>query len=132
MLNFLIMERTKINTVNITEEQVRFKKIGGGSFRLGNRIIKPGQVFMAFPSEIPKGFRDVVVAIDTNFKFEAKPVTKETPPPAPVIVTPPKYSIQPRGKSLYLFDVVDAQGKVLNEKALKKEIAEKFVEDLMK
>lgn len=127
------MERTKINTASLAEEQVRFKKIGGGSFRMGNRIIKPGQVFMAFPSEIPKIFRDVVIAVDTNFKFDATKAKKEieTPPP-PVVVTPLKYSIQPHGKSLYLYDVVDAQGKILNEKSLKKEIAEKFVEDLMK
>lgn len=126
------MERTKINTTNLVEGQVRFKKIGGGSFRMGNRIIKPGQVFMAFPSEIPKIFRDVVIAVDTNFKFDADKAKKELTPPPPVVVTPLKYAIQPHGKSLYLYDVVDAQGKVLNEKALKKEIAEKFVEDLMK
>ena len=126
------MERTKINTTNLVEEQVRFKKIGGGSFRTGNRIIKPGQVFMAFPSEIPKSFRDVVIAVDQDFKFEENKNKKESPPPSPIVVNLPKYSVQSHGKSLYLYDVVDAQGKILNEKSLKKEIAEKFVEDLMK
>ena len=45
--------------------RIRWKKIGGGSLRfLPNRIIKPGQIFEAYPEEIPKAFRDIVVPVD--------------------------------------------------------------------
>jgi hypothetical protein len=42
------------------------------------------------------------------------------------------YEIQPRGKSKSLFDVVDGNGKVLNEAPLAKALAEKLVNDLAK
>jgi hypothetical protein len=50
----------------------------------------------------------------------------------PINVVKPVYTLQPHGKSLFLFDIVDANGKVLNEKSLKKEVAEKLIEDLQK
>jgi len=112
---------------NPDEVKIRFRKVGGGSLRLGNRIIKPGQVFTAAPKDIPKAFRDLVVAVGGNFDF-AKPA----PLPPPVVGKKPTYKLQPRGESKTLFDVVDAQGKVLNDKGLKKEIAEQLIEDLSK
>lgn len=30
----------------------RYKKLGGGSLRIGKRIIKPGEVFLAYPNEV--------------------------------------------------------------------------------
>ena len=95
------------------------------------RFIKPGQIFMAYPSEIPKSFRDLVLALSGDGKWEQTKKEEESPP-APVKVTKPLYTIQPRGKSALWFDIVDAQGKVINEKGLKKEVAEKFIEDLLK
>lgn len=121
------MERTKSKSAVIPLEaadgdnRIHFKKIGGGSFRLGNRIIKPGETFLARPEEIPVGFRDVVIAQEAE-----KNVAK------PIIVAKPVYTLQPRGKSKSLFDVVDAQGKVLNEKALSKEDAQGLIDDLAK
>jgi len=112
---------------NPDEMKVRFKKVGGGSLRLGNRIIKPGQVFVAAPKDIPKAFRDLVVPVSGNFDFN-----KPTPPAPPVKGKKPAYTLQPRGASKTLFDVVDEQGKVLNDKGLKKEVAEKLIEDLSK
>ena len=49
-----------------TKIQLRYKKIGGGPLRLCNpkRIIKPGQVFTAYPSDIPKAFADLVQCLD--------------------------------------------------------------------
>ena len=35
---------------------IRWKKVGGGGFHFNNRIIKPGQIFMARVDEIPKHF----------------------------------------------------------------------------
>lgn len=91
-----------------TTDMVRWRKTGGGSFRMGNgRIIKPNQVFWAAPEDIPKAFRDVVI-----------PLTKVPPPdPVPEAVAP-QYEIQSHSPGWY--DIVDGQGKVVNERALRR------------
>jgi hypothetical protein len=118
------MERTK----NVTTGKPRWQKVGGGSLRIGNRIIKPGQIFEALPEEIVPSFRKFVIPLsgDANFK---KVEEKET-----IVIKgiKSKFTMQPHGKSLFLFDVVDANGKVINEKSLKKDVAEKLIEDLSK
>ena len=115
------MERTK-SPSNDSEKVIRWKKVGGGSFRLGNRIIKPNERFKATESEIPKSFRDLVIPI------QALP---SSPPVEPIKGVEPVYTAKPRGSGGW-YDVVDAKGKALNEKALKKEVAEKLVADLAK
>jgi len=112
------MERT-------ADVKVRWKKTGGGSFRMadekGNqRIIKPGQTFSAYPHEIPQAFRDVVIALST---------LPENKPPPPITAVEPVYTLKSRGSGGW-YDVVNPNGKVLNEKALKKEDAEKLIADL--
>jgi hypothetical protein len=101
---------------------ILWKKIGGGSLRLGGKIIKPGQTFRATVAQIPKGSRDVVVPLEDVREKEAPPL----------VVTKSVYSLQARGKNELWFDVVDGNGKVLNEKALRKDVAEKLIEDLSK
>jgi hypothetical protein len=111
----------------IEEKQIRWKKIGGGSFTLSNlhtsrsKIIKPNEVFTAFPSQIPEAFRSQVIPLD-----ELPKVPEEVLLSAP----PSVYTIQPKGGSGTWFDVVDAQGKVVNAKGLKKEKAEELVKEL--
>ena len=113
------MERTvKLEQNDI----IRWKKIGGGGLHLNGRIIKPGQVFTARVSDIPKAFRDLCLPLDE---------IKEVVPP-PINVIKYTYTVVPRGKSKSLFDVVDDKGKVLNEKALTKAVAEQLVSDLEK
>ena len=101
---------------------IRWQKIGGGSFRLKNRIIKPNQKFSATEDEIPQAFRDVVVRLGDV------PAAAETPP---IKAVDSSYTLKARGKGGW-YDVVNSSGKVLNEKALKKEVAEKLIEDLAK
>jgi hypothetical protein len=109
-------------------DKVRWKKEGGGSLRLQidgrPRIIKPGETFTASPRDIPLAFRDVIILLD-------KAKLEEVPRPTPVKVL---YKVQPRGKSKSLFDVVDTQGKLVNDKnkPLRKDIAEQLVKDLEK
>jgi hypothetical protein len=137
------MERTKSNAPKSEEEKKlrMFRKIGGGSFQLGNRIIKPGQTFEANPDDIPMAHRDVVIPVDgdmVTWKDKNKQETVLTGLEEKVVK--PEYLLQPHGKSLFLFDVVtdtgkkDGEGnpiyKILNEKSLKKEVAEKLIEDL--
>jgi len=118
------MERTKkIDTFNSEEDRrIRWKKTGRGSFRFQGRIIKPGETFLATPEQIPAAFRDIVYPLDSVKEKEA----------APLKVTKSVYEVKPRGKSKSQFDVVDGNGKVLNEKVLSKELAEKLVSDLSK
>jgi len=134
------MERTKQN--DMEEGKTRFKKIGGGTLRFSGKIIKPGQVFTAFPSEIPKSFRDLVIALDGDVAWTDKAKENKAEPPAPAIVAKKTtYILQPHGKSALWYDVVTEIGKddkgepilkVLNDKSLKKEVAEKLIEDLSK
>ena len=98
---------------------IRWQKIGGGSFRLGNRIIKPNQKFSATEDEIPQAFRDVVIRLGNV------PAAVVTPP---IKAVDSSYT-KARTKGGW---VVNSSGKVLNEKALKKEVAEKLIEDLAK
>ena len=119
------MERTE----NVEQSKPRWKKLGGGSLRIGKQIIKPGQIFSAYPEEISPAFRNMVQPLTGNAQFTEKAVAPE---PTPINVVKPVYTIQPKGKSIVWFDVVDEKGKILNEKSLKKEVAEKLVEDLQK
>ena len=115
------MERGNIGS----EKVIKWKKVGGGSLRFSGRIIKPGQIFKAKASEIPEGFRDVVIPLESI-------PGDTTAPGAPVIDAKPvevEYKLKSRGSGGW-FDVVDLNGKVLNEKALKKDVAEKLVKDL--
>ena len=118
------MERDKTNTV-VDDGKIRYKKIGGGSLRFGGKIIKPQQIFKARPDEIPEAFKDVIIPLD---EVKEKQLTEEAIPAGKVA----EYILQPRANSKLWFDVVDSQGKVLNEKALKKEVAERLIADMEK
>jgi hypothetical protein len=107
-----------------TDGKIRYKKIGGGSLRMHRKIIKPGEIFMAYPADIKEGWKNVVVPLDTVPVSEAK---KEVVNPK---VT--AYKLQPRGKSKLWFDVVGPNGKILNDKALKKVTANQLINDLSK
>ncbi|HUU87154.1 MAG TPA: hypothetical protein VMX17_05300 [Candidatus Glassbacteria bacterium] len=133
-----IVITTDTGVENPDEGKFRFRKIGGGSLRFKNRIIKPNQMFKAFPDDIPVAFRDTVISVDKNVvwkkvqeeKKQEKIQEKALPPL--VDIAKPIYTVQPHGKSLFLFDVFDGNGKLLNEKSLKKEVADQFVVDLLK
>lgn len=109
------MERT--NKVKNEDGTIRWKKIGGGSFRLGNRIIKPNQVFSARPDQISEAFRDNII-----------PVDKLPPEPKGVVSEPAEFFLKSKGGGWY--DVVDGNGKIKNEKSLKKASALELIETL--
>ena len=121
------MERTTEAGTNSEPKIIRWKKTGGGSFRpatgpLKGKIIKPGEIFKCAEEDIPQAFRDVIKPLG------AIPGKK---PAAPIKGIEPVYEAKSRGGGGW-YDVVDAKGKALNEKALKKEVAEKLVQDLAK
>lgn len=101
---------------------IRWQKVGGAAMYLRNRIIKPGQIFTATIDEIPRAFRDICIPLDEIKKEE----------PTPIEVAKHEYTIIPRGKSKTFFDVVDSNGKAINEKALHKSDAEQLIKDIEK
>jgi len=97
-----------------------WKKTGGGSLRLAKRLIPPGAIFKARVSEIPKGFRDVVIPQELipEAVQETMPVVKSS------------FQVVPRGKSKSMFDIIGANGKRMNEVPLTKAVAERLKADL--
>jgi len=113
------MERT----VKDETGQRSWRKVGGGSFYLKGRIIKPNQVFTAELAEIPEGFRDVVIPVD------GKPVTLDKVEDIPdVPVTELVFTIRDKGGNWY--EVLDSNGKVMNEKSLRKAQADELIKEL--
>jgi len=120
------MERTKN-----TEAKLRWQKVGGGSLRIGRKIIKPGERFVASIDEIPAAFRDLVMPLDKI--VEDNPETSKPP-----VVAKTEYSIAvtdapegtPKTSTTKYYNVVDGKGKVLNEIPLTETKAKKLVNDL--
>lgn len=113
------MERVRklSNTEPVVESvQLHWKKIGGGSLRLKNQIIKPNQTFYAALEEIPKAFMDRLICLDDSKLAEIKlQVKKETQTPEVL------YNLKKAGKGL--FNVANLSGKVINELPLTEEAA---------
>ena len=116
------MERTKKNN-----DDIRWIKTGGGIFYLHRQgktyIIKPGERFTATLEEIPEAFRDTVKPLDgTPIQTLVDRVEDN------IDVTKAEYTLNHRGGGYY--DVLDAQGKVISEGALRKEKAEELIASL--
>lgn len=105
-----------------TTDKVRWKKIGGGSLRLGNRIIKPGEIFYASESELPKTFMDTLVCLDKEDLQKIKDGTKQASKISEVL-----YRLENDATFKGLWNVVNEEGKAINEKPLEKAIAEELL-----
>jgi len=116
------MERTNKEVDSSTK--IKWRKLQrSGSFRMGNgKIIKPGQVFMATLDEIPEAFRDVIVPVDAK-SFTKANVAKEGSPAVEL-----DYFAKHISSGWY--NVEDSDGKVQNEKKLRKDDAEKLLIEL--
>lgn len=100
------------------EASVRFRKIGGGTLRLASgRIIKPNQVFSARASEISQSARKFVVPLTGNFQEVDSPKRVEQ-----------KYTLHVRAPGWY--DILDGEGKVINENALREAQAREMLKSL--
>jgi len=125
------MERTK-KPNEVISDKPWWQKVGGGSLRMGNNIIKPGQKFQAFPEDISESFRKFVVPLSTGATFKPLRVKEDINEASQVKAEKSVFTKQPHGKSLFLFDVVDTKGKVINEKSLKEDAADSMLEALNK
>lgn len=90
-----------------------------------NRIIKPGEVFLAKLDEIPTGFHDVIVCLDKIPKKEQQ--TKEE---KELTQTEPLFTLHDKGGNWY--DVINPEGKAINDKSLRRADAEELMEALNK
>jgi len=109
------MKRTILNSDqgNLKE----FIKLGTGSLRYQGKIIKPGQHFMADPKLLPSAFMDVI-----------QPVEKGVPPQREEAPKSKFTAVSHSSGGWY--DVVDENGKVVNEKALRHQAALDLIKSL--
>ena len=106
------------------DPRIWYRKVGGGSLRFGNRIVKPGEKIQLDPSEVKPAWKDLLIPLSEV------PVKKEAP--IKLDITKSAYSLKQRGEGGLWWDVVDSQGKVVNDKALRKEKAEEYIKDMMR
>lgn len=106
--------------------EIEWRKIDGGSLRLRNgKIVKPNEVFKAFESDISPAFRSSVVPTDPKSYIAEQD--------KPIDLTKAVYTIEAADDDNNThFNVVNAAGKILNEKLLTIEEAEDLVTALKK
>ena len=111
----------------VRSQKFLWKKIGAGSFRMANlKYIKPGQIFEATEEEIPVAFRDLIVRVDGDASPSPVEVEKKLDD---VAKEASEYTLKARGGGGW-YDVVDINGKVVNEKALKQDAALELINTL--
>jgi hypothetical protein len=112
----VVTENTTDVVDNSTELRKRWKN-EGGTFQLGNRYIKPNQIFLAREDEISQAFRDTIRVYDN---------TGETPE----YIKPVQINFTKQLREDGNFDILSSDGKVLNENPLDEATALQFLEDL--
>ena len=100
---------------------IRWEKVGGGSFLIQNRWIKPREKFWAAREDIPDAF------INSLRPLSDVPDVPEDKKPENLKIDL-EFKIEPRGKGW--FDVINEQGKKMNEKSLRIEDAEELLKSL--
>jgi len=101
------------------EQEIQWKKTGRGSFRFKGRIIKPGQTFMAKPSEISGNLRDLIKPLSDIPKID-EPEIKAVK----VLFTKVKR------EGAKWFDILNEDGKKVNEKGLTEEKADELLKKM--
>lgn len=102
-------------------KKVLYRKLGGGTFRTKTgKIVKPRENFRAYPEDIPAAFKDVIVPVEPEELQQA--LVKEEKEKTEMNAT--KYEVKERSPGW--FDVVNSEGKAVNESALRKQEAEEL------
>lgn len=115
-------EKIEIPKANPNEPAMfRMKKIGGGGLHLHNRIIKPGQVFIGRIEEIPKVFMNTILVME-QVSGPVKKGVQFSKAPKPIYTK----QITKDG----LFNIVDKNGKVLNEQPMTEKDADDTIRKL--
>ena len=115
-------EKIEIPKANTNEPAMyRMKKIGGGGLHLHNRIIKPGQVFIGRIEEIPKVFMNTILVME-QVSGPVKKGVQFSKSPKPI------YTKQITKNGLY--NIVDKNGKILNEQPMTEKDADDTIRKL--
>lgn len=118
------MERTNKSVQKKDDGKVAFIKKGKGMLRLADgRVVKSGEVFRAYPENIPHAFRDTIVLHEVDEKKQE--VFKEHG-----VVESDEPSFEIKQVAAGWFDIVDKQDKPINEKKMRKDEAEDMLKDL--
>jgi hypothetical protein len=122
------MERTKSASPAEprTDGKIRWRKEGRGVFRHRGRIYRPGEIFWAHPNEISMQFRDMIKPVDPSELLVVGSVEVK-----PELVIKPAFTKKKRETSEF-WDIFDGEGKQVNEKALREEQADDYLESLAK
>ena len=106
-------------------DKSKWRKIGGGSLTLkNNQTIRSGEEFYADLDDIPMAFRDSVELVEKangDIPTEAEATPTETPLPV-------NYTKKERNKGWW--DVFGEDGSRLNDRALRKNELEVFIQTL--
>jgi len=116
------MQRTRRPEVVVKSTKLRWQKIGGGSLRWNGRIIKPQEIFYADKEELPVSFLDTLVCLESEEVQEAAAITSKI-----TIIPEASYELKKADKGKNLWNVVNSEGKTLNESPLSKESAEELL-----
>lgn len=126
--------------------KARWRKLGGGVFRTvdGHRI-NAGEVFRANEDEIPTAFRSSFQLVNeedekqpkeeklSTHKVEKKPEPEKPAKVEQTVSEPEEEKHQEYQKvqtSLGWFDVIDSEGKPINEKRLRNQAADELLASL--
>jgi len=102
--------RTKAPEIPL-DTRLRWQKIGGGSLRWRNKIIKPNEVFLAHREDLPHSFMDCLICLDSEVIQKEKIAVQEKASAPPVL-----YKLIELQDNLW--DVVNEEGKAINENPL--------------
>lgn len=102
-------------------KEIKYRKLGGGSLRIGRRIIKQGQVFSCNPDLLSEG---ILMYLEVVGKVSTAKKSKE-------IVE----NIEKRDYILYAFGkgwygIKDNNGKLISEKKMRRSDAEEMLHSL--
>jgi hypothetical protein len=116
-------------------ELPKWRKVGRGCLIIGERLIKPNQVFTAAANEIPESFKDIIIPAGgvvpkalianrpaTGLKIVDRPAPKEDYKNSHSNSTPDNtlqsqdfmYTLKVNEENAGLWDIVDKNGKQLN------------------
>jgi hypothetical protein len=99
------------------------KRPNSGSMWLGKRIIKPGEIFLAFRHQIPVAFMDSIICLEEEKLAEEKAADNGVIEPRIL------FELHHRGGGFY--DVVNIETREpMNDKALRKEEADELLNAL--
>lgn len=112
----------------LNESPRKWRVVSARAYYWGKKIMKPGQVFVAFEKDLPAEFKPMVVALD-GLPDAPPMIPKVEPPKVEQPVFRVTYRKRERNGGEY-YDIMDSRGKKVNEKNLTEEEADNMLKSL--